>query len=144
MNTLKDLILSLPLPKKIKMSILALEIAKKYWKKVVEPHLCQISNPLAFEEGTLLVGVSNHYALQILSSRSLEIIEKLEKKVPTTLRPLFKEIKFKYIFEEHKEKMNFYKKKLPENKIRFENIQDPELKSLFEKAFKSYLNIFKI
>ncbi len=104
MALLKDLILTLPIPEKIKINILALEIAKKNWEKIIDPPFCKMSNPLAFEEGTLLVEVSNHYALQILSSYSLEIIAKLEKEVPSSLKPLFKQIKFKYTFKETKEK----------------------------------------
>lgn len=94
MFSFKEILNELPLPPEVKKSIIALEIAQKNWKKIVPPDLSKKIKPLSFNSGTLIIEVPNHYYLQILSSQTLEILEKLESFTPFDLKPLFKNLKF--------------------------------------------------
>ncbi|PMP66560.1 MAG: hypothetical protein C0190_05375 [Thermodesulfobacterium geofontis] len=94
MFSFKEILKELPLPPEVKKSIIALEIAQKNWEKVISLEFSKKTKPLSFNSGTLIVEVPNHYYLQILSSQTLEILEKLESFVPSDLKPLFKNLKF--------------------------------------------------
>lgn len=94
MFSFKEILKDLPLPPEVKKGIVALEIAKKHWKEIVSEEFYEKSNPYSFNNGTLIIEVANHYYLQILSSKTLEILEKLENFVPSDLKPLFKHLKF--------------------------------------------------
>jgi len=94
MFSFKEILNDLPLPPEVKKSITALEIAKKNWKNIVPQEFFDKAIPLSFDNGTLIIEVPNHYYSQILSSRTLEILEKLENVTPPDLKPLFKHLKF--------------------------------------------------
>ncbi len=94
MLSFKEILEDLPLPPEVKRGVTALEIAKKHWKEILSEEFYKKTNPLSFDSGTLIIEVSNHYYLQILSIRTLEILEKLENFTPPELKPLFKNLKF--------------------------------------------------
>jgi len=94
MFSLKEILEELPLPREVKKGMVALEIAKKYWKDVLPKELSEKTNPLSYDSGTLIVEVANHYYLQVLSLKILEILEKLESFSPSEFKPLFKNLKF--------------------------------------------------
>jgi hypothetical protein len=94
MLSFKEILKDLPLPPDVKKGIIALEIAKKHWKEVLSEEFSKKTNPLSFNNGTLIIEVANHYYLQIISSKTLEILEKLESFTPPDLKPLFKNLKF--------------------------------------------------
>jgi len=145
MFSFKEILEELSLPPKIKKNIIALEIAQKNWEKVISKNFLNKTKPLFFNDDTLFIEVPNHYYLQIISSLTLEILEKLENVTPENLRPLFKNLKF--IINPSLEKETKYQQistDLPKMRITFEkickNLKDKELKHLFSKLFKSYLN----
>ena len=94
MFSFKDILKELNLPPEVKKGITALELAQKNWKKIILSDLSKKTKPLSFNNGTLIVEVPNHYYLQILSSQTLEILERLESFTPSDLKPLFKNLKF--------------------------------------------------
>lgn len=145
MFSLKEILEELSLPPKIKKNIIALEIAQKNWEKVISKNFLNKTKPLFFNDDTLFIEVPNHYYLQIISSLTLEILEKLENVTPENLRPLFKNLKFVINPSLEKEtKSQQISTDLPKMRITFEkickNLEDKELKHLFSKLFKSYLN----
>lgn len=145
MQKLKDLIYKLTLPPKIKKSIIALDIACKYWKEIVGKKFYKYSKPVFFEEGILIVETTNHYFSQILLCNSLDILKKLNELTPLELRPLFKNIKFKinpFIAQSNKKrgKRNSITKEDKEAYFKIcERIKDKELRESFKNLLKSYI-----
>ena len=90
MLSFKEILKELNLPPEVKKSIIALELAQKNWEKIILSDLSKKTRPFSFNHGTLIIEVPNHYYLQILSSQTLEILEKLESFTPPNLKPLFK------------------------------------------------------
>ncbi|RKX61068.1 MAG: hypothetical protein DRP29_01420 [Thermodesulfobacteriota bacterium] len=145
MQKFKDLIYELALPPKIKKSIIALNIACKYWKEIVGEKFYKYSKPVFFDEGILVVETSNHYFSQILLYNSLDILKKLNELTPLELKPLFKNIKFKinpFIVQlnKKKEKRNSITKEDKEAYFKVcERIKDEELRESFKRLLRSYI-----
>ncbi len=148
MQSFKDLFFEVPfIPKKVKKSALALEIAKKNWTSIVGKKLVKRIRPCYFKEGTLFVEVPDYYYLQLIAPYSLEIVKRLEKKVPSELRPLFKEVHFKvnpYLEDSEIEEVR--KKEISKEKVEeilkevCSIIKDEELKKEFKSLIKSYFS----
>ncbi|WP_331708996.1 hypothetical protein [Caldimicrobium thiodismutans] len=101
------------------------------------------TKPLNFEEGVLVIGVSDHYILQKLSSHYLTILERLRTYYPEKESFPVKTLKFVfYPSWETKDETSrikhilLSKETLEELKLQCRNLSDPELKEAFLKLFQ--------
>jgi len=146
MLNFKELFFELPLPPKIKKSVIALEIAKSLGIEIIGERF----SPILRKNQHYPIQHSEIYTttidLQAISSYTLVILEKLEKKVPPELRPLFQQIRFKINPALFKKETNLEKK---ENKIKSEALEnclksvsevlkDSELEDIFIKVIQKY------
>lgn len=93
MESLNKVFHTLNLPPKIKENLkLYLEI-KRNWEKILG-EVSEFAFPLFIEEGVLLIGVSDHYLLQELNSRYLEILEKIKKSLSQKGLNQLRDLKF--------------------------------------------------
>ncbi|WP_038057392.1 DciA family protein [Thermodesulfobacterium hydrogeniphilum] len=146
----KELFFESPfIPAKIKKNVIALEIAQKYWESIVGKKFVNKIKPSDFREGILFIEVPNHYYLQMLSPYSLEILERLENKVPSELKPLFCEVRFKinpYLSKKNNylttQKKNFKPEEIETISENICNsIEDKEIKEIFKRVIEKYLFI---
>ncbi len=122
MQSLKDFLSSINLPPKVKNHLkLYLEI-KKHWKEIMG-EFSERTKPLIIEREVLLIGVSDHYLLQELNQRYLEIYERMENLLKEKGCPFIKGLKFIYWrgFED-----------FPEGKKKGKIISEEEVKPLEE------------
>ncbi|AIH03390.1 MULTISPECIES: DciA family protein [Thermodesulfobacterium] len=157
MESFEHLLQILPIPYKTKKAIRALKLAKSLWPKLLDRELALCSNPIRYEEGTLVVETSDYYHLQQLQLKGREIIEALEKVAPEKEKPLFVDLKIvinPLIFErltKNKQLVNSKEGVLrvnPEDVKELEktlqNLKDPELAKLFKGLLKTYFKAKKI
>jgi len=141
MESLQNLFKDLPFPPKVKENLRLFLLLKKVFEETFL-ELKDTVQPLYFEEGVLYFGVSNHYQLQDLSGRYLEILEKLKKGLPEKERNSLKGIKFLWKKGEkmpyrREIKFKLRKEELEALKVSSEKLPDKELALLFSKLFNT-------
>lgn len=101
------------------------------------------TTPLYFEEGVLVIGVSDHYTLQKISSQYLTILERLRNLYPHREAFPIKTLKFVFhpLRKTPKEASRFKQlllsqETLEELKLHCRNLSDPELQEAFLKLFQ--------
>lgn len=148
MKALREIFLNLDLSSKFKKDLLLLELLQKNWKEIVDKEFSSKAIPVLIQDETLWIEVSDHYILQILSGKTLDILEKIKKFLPEKFT--IKKIRFKInpslgTFSENKKKIKSFSNS--QNLKKFlnfcEEIKDPELKKLFIRMFKSYVRLKK-
>jgi len=142
MESLQNLFRELPFPPKVKENLRLFLLLKKVFQETFL-ELKDTVEPLYFEEGVLYLGVSNHYQLQELSGRYLEILERLKKGLPENERKSLKNIRFlwkkgeKNLRYKKEIKFNLRKEELEALKVSSEKLPDRELALLFSRLFKT-------
>jgi hypothetical protein len=157
MESFENLLHVLPIPYKTKKAIRALKLAKSLWSKVLDSELALCSNPIRYEEGTLVVETSDYYHLQQLQLKGREIIEALEKEVPEREKPFFVDLKVvinPLIFERLAKNKRLVNSKdgflkinpedIKELEKTLQNLKDPELAKFFKGLLKTYFKAKKI
>jgi len=149
MKSFKKALFDLPLPQVVKKDIIALEIAKKYWKKVVGDEVSNKTRPYCVSHGTLVIEVEDSLLAQVISLNSLIYLEKLNKKSPSRLKPLFKQIKLRIApgLSTLKKDNNLANRKISLKEIQnyfnaCKIFKDKELKKAFEALTKAYVKCY--
>ncbi|QER42443.1 DUF721 domain-containing protein [Thermodesulfobacterium sp. TA1] len=152
MENFEHLINLLPIPPKTKKAIWALKLVKSLWTKILDQELVLCSNPVRYEEGTLIVEVPDYYRLQILQLKSKDLLQELEKNVPEEYKPMFLDLKLvinpKLLegLSRKTKSINKYKKDILDKQLKsleniLKNIGDPELAKLFKGLLKRHFEV---
>ncbi len=143
MKSLKKALFELPLPQAVKKDVIALGIAKKFWKEIVGDEFSKKAKPYCVSHGTLVIEVENSMLAQIISLNASSYLEKLNQKVPTKYGKLFKEVKIKLFLEKNKKTnpSKFQKIDKESYLASCSFIKNKELKEVFESLIKAYLKV---
>lgn len=146
MESLHKLCLSLEIPPKVKENLQNYLVIRRNWANLLKERARE-AIPLSLEEGVLRIGVFDHYVLQELSTRYLEILEKIKSLFPGSAPPV-RQLKFLFARErlespsDLKARVKLKEEELNTLKTLCESLADKELGLAFLNLLKSYTNPF--
>jgi len=146
MESLPKLCLSLEIPPRVKENLQNYLVIRKNWVNLMKERARE-AIPLSLEEGVLHIGVFDHYVLQELSTRYLEILEKIKGLFPGSDCPV-RQLKFLFARERLeapsglKARVKLKEEELNALKKLCESLADEELGLAFLNLLKSYVGPF--
>ncbi len=104
MESLDKILKNIKIPPKIKDNLEIFSKIKYYWPQILEDKT-SYAFPLKVEEGTLFIAVNNHYELQELNTKYIEILNRIKKLLDE--KESHSKIKaIKFIYSTHKNSLS--------------------------------------